>query len=233
MIKKVTITGADDSIDPLYLIGLTKKYPFVEWAILVSRSSTGSARFPSMEWITYLLSAGYKFPLSLHLCGAYVREILVGDFNVVTDLTEIWKYFDRVQINTHGIKHDFRQSRMLDLMSNFPDKEYIFQYDNKNTDALLAASHAGISCSALFDMSHGAGVLPSDWPELLPSIKCGYAGGISPDNIEEQIIKVNNKVKDTETWIDMETHVRSNGDVLFDLDKVEKCLSIADKYIKI
>jgi phosphoribosylanthranilate isomerase len=44
---------------------------------------------------------------------------------------------------------------------------------------------------------------------ILTGVKCGYAGGIGPDNIREQIIKVNQIVGDVDTWIDMETLIRS------------------------
>lgn len=38
-INKVTVTGADDSIDPGDLISIQQEYPFVEFAILLSRKS--------------------------------------------------------------------------------------------------------------------------------------------------------------------------------------------------
>ena len=34
----VTITGADDSIQPSQLLDLQKEFPFVEWGILLSRN---------------------------------------------------------------------------------------------------------------------------------------------------------------------------------------------------
>ena len=66
----------------------------------------------------------------------------------------------------------------------------------------------------------------------MKDIKCGYAGGISPDNIEAQIKLIEEKVGDIQTWIDMETHVRSFNDSVFDLYKVEQCLEISKKYVK-
>ncbi len=232
MITTVTITGADDSIDPKQLLFLTEKYPFVEWAILVSRSSTGMRRFPSIEWIKELQAIG-NLPLSCHLCGSCVRELLMGDISyIANELTEIWHIFQRVQINTHGVPHPFQHFKMLEAFSIFPEKEFIFQFDGQNNAPLLAANRNGVKCSALFDLSHGAGVLPSEWPDLLPNVKCGYAGGISPENIRSQIIKINEKVGDIETWIDMETHVRSNNDKDFDLVKVESCLFQAQPFIK-
>ena len=50
-VTKVTVTGADDSVDVDGLIDLSKEFPFVEFGILLSKSSAGSARFPSGLWL--------------------------------------------------------------------------------------------------------------------------------------------------------------------------------------
>lgn len=235
MITKVTITGADDSISPAALIPLTEKYPFVEWGILVSRNNFGGNRFPSKNWLKLLEVVKKDHPeikLSCHLCGAYVREILLGNYAPIQDLGPIWRIFDRVQLNTHGLEHAIDSKKMALLMLTYSEKEFIFQYDGVNLRGIVYATRHGVNFSALFDLSHGAGVLPGEWPELLPGVKCGYAGGISPENIEEQIIAIENRAGDSPIWIDMETHVRSNMDSQFDLEKVERCLEISSKYVK-
>jgi hypothetical protein len=238
MIKVVTITGADESVTAGQLFDLSRKFPFVEWAILVSRNSTGTrTRFPAISWINKLIDVAKTtkhsdapMKLSLHLCGDYVNEILNGDIDFVhRDLTPIWPAFNRVQINTHGVAHDFDGKKLVELLSVFPEKEFIFQYDNMNDGALNACIAARANCSALFDMSHGAGIAPKHWPDLLPGVKCGYAGGISPQNIGYHISKINDIIGGKETWIDMETHVRSNNDKQFDLHKVTECLN---KYVE-
>ena len=58
-LDRVTITGADDSVDPLQLRALSLEFPFVEWGILVSHSNTictsyPKPRFPSPKWIADL-----------------------------------------------------------------------------------------------------------------------------------------------------------------------------------
>lgn len=240
MIKTVTITGADDSVTPQDIATLSMDFPFVEWAILFSKSQKSGRRFPSMAWVKELIELKQMFPhqikLSMHLCGEYVREFLKGDVSFVkNELFAVWATFDRCQINTHGESHTinpyFAKVILNELKYNKP-KEFIFQYDNVNTFMLDMAVENKLNCSALFDLSHGAGVLPSEWPDLLPGIKCGYAGGISPDNISEQCERINEKVGNVDTWIDMETHVRSNNDKTFDLGKVYKCLSIARTFIE-
>ena len=45
----VTITGTDDSTNMADLVALSREFPFVEWAILVSESHEGGFRFPTRE----------------------------------------------------------------------------------------------------------------------------------------------------------------------------------------
>ena len=83
----------------------------------------------------------------------------------------------------------------------------------------------------LFDLSGGAGILPESWPKAKGEY-CGYAGGLSPENLEEQLEKIKCVVdEDQKIWIDVETHVRSSDDKQFDLDKVRKFLEISKRYV--
>lgn len=233
MITKVTITGADDSISPAALIPLNDKYPFVEWGILVSQRNYGNNRFPTSNWLKQLSKLfNHEIKLSCHLCGKYVRELTHGNNLAMRELGFVWNIFQRIQLNFHAIPHIATES-LNGILQDWSDKEFIFQYDNVNNEIAHLAIKRGIDCSILFDTSGGAGILPNSWPEPIEEIKCGYAGGISPENIEEQMKLINNIVGEKQTWIDMETHVRSNNDYQFDLEKVEKCLEIASKFITI
>ncbi len=237
MINRVTITGADDSIDPINLVQLSLKYPFVEWGILVSKKIMGNHRFPSQRWLQGLEKTRYTdlpdMKLSMHVCGMWVRQLLLGQVDLQQEIGEpLYHIFQRIQINTHAEKHDYNAKGFEHLQILGVAKVFIFQYDGVNTELLQMASDYNIRHSALFDLSHGIGILPEQWPDLLPNTKCGYAGGLSPENLEQQIQRIEQKAGDTEVWIDMETHVRSNMDQQFDLRKVEKCLQIASKYIR-
>lgn len=225
------MTGADNSIQPEELFKVSSVYPFVEWGILLSRNSQGKNRFPSTRWMDDLAIQNEGFlNLSGHLCGAYVREFLMGSDRCVGEIGAIWKFFSRIQINTHGIKHDWDKDGLLGLLEKHSDKEFIFQYDNANTEILNALSGTA-NISTLFDLSHGAGILPSEWPQPITGVKCGYAGGLSPENVKAQIEKIESIGGDKGTWIDMETHIRSAADTIFDLDKVKAVLSICEPKI--
>lgn len=227
-INKVTMTGADDSISPNDLFEISNKYPFVEWGILVSRNSQGKSRFPSLDWMNKLseLNKG-KLLLSCHVCGTYVKEVLMGSDRFTSELGNIWNDFQRVQINTHGLKHQFERSAITALKKF--NKEIIFQFDGANRPILDHAISEGVNCSTLFDMSHGAGVLPKEWLVPVDGVRCGYAGGLSPENVVQQIKLIESKVGDYELWIDMETQIRSDFDRQFDLEKV---ISVLESCVK-
>ena len=241
-LRTVTITGADDSISPTDLVVLTQKYPFVEWALLLSSTSIEgpcrfpSYRFPSLKWLKEL-SDNTSVPLQLsgHFCGTFVTDFIKGKLPELDAHFPpwLWQMFQRIQINFHGVEHAPKQefySVLPQILKN-TKKQYIFQADNVNEDIFWGMQKRGVDAVPLFDLSHGAGVLPENWPDPLPGIKCGYAGGLGPDNLEAQIQKIASKVGEHEIWIDMETNVRSNADKLFDLKKVEKCLEIARPFI--
>jgi hypothetical protein len=239
MINRVTITGADDftSIDEMHKI--SEEFPFVEWGILVMPDRFGRPRYPSLDWIKSLIKNNAGLKLSLHLCGGYVTNVLTEPaIGLPAEHGLDWSVFKRMQINTHGEATYFHESRMLTLMKGMNQAygtEFIFQYDNVNT-AVDVASRAGIICSALFDLSHGVGRLPSQWPEPLETIRCGYAGGLGPNNLTAQIRLILDKTGDIPIWIDMETHVRSEredlGTNILDLFKVQMCLNLAKPFIQ-
>lgn len=231
MLERVTITGADNSVAPSELALLSKKYPFVEWGILVSKKSIGQNRFPSLDWIKELGEIYRSNPdmqLSCHVCGRWVNEILeTGDVDERTGFN--FDMFDRVQLNTHGRVHESTIEAYKKL-ARFKH-EYIFQYDTKNSHLIELAEKFNVKHSALFDVSGGNGILPKKWEAAKANCQFGYAGGLSPDNLEEQIPKILSASGGESIWIDMETYVRSDDDTKFDLEKVDKCLEIASKYV--
>lgn len=271
-LNRVTITGADDSIEPTQLIKLTEQYPFVEWGILVSQSSMGKPRFPSEPWLNklrLLTRVPHQLPLSLHICGKWVRQLLAG---VDAIPPEMLHGYSRVQLNFHAERTDCSApisaaSILSAWREKYHIKQVIFQIDgvngNKHMDAIMEQYDPDfwfVHCVPLFDASGGAGVLPSEWPrpcyfdEMEEADYHGYAGGLGPQNLAEQLPKIaaaaaepdwlarhdpeelhdqaNELTGPAPYWIDMETHVRSEHDRQFDLAKVRRCLEICAPHIQ-
>jgi hypothetical protein len=247
MLDRVTITGADDTTDIETMLNLSREYPFLEWGILVSRKAEGRGRFPSRTWIDELVAAVATRPeveLSTHVCGAWVRAMFMGELDWSQLPTVIGKS-NRIQINTHAEIHQ-STTAMWTSLAQHPTKQYVFQWDGVNDHLTYAAKAMpckggiGIKVAVLFDTSGGAGILPESWPEPLNGIYCGYAGGLGPDNVAENISKIEklyanpfrHSIAPARTfWIDMERRVRTNDDSRLDMDAVRRVLEQSAKFM--
>lgn len=240
-LDRVTITGADDSISPHSLMTLSEAYPYVEWGILVSASQSRTPRFPSYRWVQELvrLAKEQTVPpkLSLHVCGRWTRQFLIGI--VEQGLSEcIFDEFQRIQLNFHAERTDCKPLLFNRALRQFPTKEFIFQIDgaggNDHFESALVMENR--NCVSLYDISGGAGVLPEEWPKPFWILDNklqyhGYAGGLGPDNLAEQLPLIAEAAGDCRIWIDCETRVRSENDSRFDLDKVLRFIKIAQPFV--
>lgn len=229
ILDRVTVTGADDSIEAEDLVALSEEFPFAEWGILFSASRQGEPRYPSKEWIADLWKYSTQgLTLSAHLCGRWARDlVLKNDFSWLKEYGQVCEMFKRIQINFHG--HFLEgHAEWPDNMRRNSDKQYILQYDGANDSACdLLMRSKDYSAVPLFDRSGGAGIVPGEWPKLIPDIYCGYAGGLGPDNLAEEMIRIEKAAGEGRIWIDAETRVRSEDDKKFDLSKVCRFLDIA------
>lgn len=232
-LDRVTITGADDSINPSQIVELSKEFPFVEWGILFSNNHQGSNRFPSQKWLESLFDTLKSSPkpikLCAHLCGKfYVREFISsGIFTFQKSYRELWPYFQRCQLNFHASTHNVSQEAIAKIKTLKTD--FIVQYDGVN-DAAMDAILPNNPIYPLFDISGGAGIVPSEWPTPIKDY-CGYAGGLSPENVLAQVSKIESVVGDSRIWIDMETRVRSDDDRILDMVKVRRVLELTKPLI--
>lgn len=237
IIDRVTVTGADDNISPLKMVKVFQEYPFVEFGILLSKKQAGSLRFPSLTWLHWLHKTNSKLenklPLSAHLCGAWVRDICVGGNCFFRERANISDMFQRFQLNFHGEKQIVNQHQFSANIARLCRLgQFILQMDGVNDDLLgLARKYFRMDVAPLFDLSGGAGVLPKEWPKGLSSSYCGYAGGLAPANLSEQMERIAEVAGAGPIWIDAETLLRSNHDTLFDLDKVRAFLEAAKPWI--
>lgn len=231
MINTVTITGADDSIHPQDLLELQNEFTFVEWAILFSTKKTGTPRYPSEHWIESFFDLSEKMlQTSAHLCGDYAKAIVLGDDSF---LQLAGTHFSRIQINHNFTNNPVDIDKLHNVIRQHRPHDFILQKNKSNSMACRDIENTFYpNVHFLYDASGGRGTKIND--TLGPVVfnhYTGYAGGISPENIESIIQSVNAKSGKKDIWIDMETHVRSDNDKQFDLKKVRKVLEIAEKYI--
>ncbi len=212
----VTLTGADESIDPDRLVDLSRQFPFVEWGILIG-SSVGRPRFPGIPWIARLQLESSRravpIKMSLHLCGEPLRGMLNAGMLRLPGKFPV-KLFERTQLNFHGHRISSTQKCKLfsTISTGWPFKETIVQLDGENDGVLDDLLEQTVCASGLYDRSHGAGVLPGEWPSPNPRWQVGYAGGLGPDNVITELGNIADVVGSQRFWIDMETKLRNDAD---------------------
>ena len=231
MIERVTITGADNAINPKELAGLSAVYPFVEWGILLPFSEhDGLWRFPTKQWTLDLLelcSEVDNIRLSAHICPPYSTDMVkYGNIeDTLNDLDVDLTYFGRIQINVHGIPLSSYCSQFVDWCKNSP-QEIILQADGVNDWIARGIPDA----SVLYDTSSGAGIFSNEWPNHTQVDKSfGYAGGLNIDTLPLALIEWENKKISKPFWIDLETGVRQQG--LFNTSKVQEVLDYTKAFV--
>ena len=238
-IKFVTLTGADDKTDASKMAELSQKFPFVEWAILFSQTKSGNPRYPSDQWIEASLPKLASCFLSAHLCGKWVSDAMDGVFT----FQKMSSAFGRIQLNMAGsrLRHvlaDKTKFWEACEAAGFGPRESLCM-DCEKPQLILGGPYLSNSipvekfnffkAAPLFDCSGGRGITSDNWLEFPAEMPlCGYAGGLGPDNIEEQLKKLEEVVGDNTIWIDMESKIRTDDE--FDLEKCEKVLSIVAEY---
>lgn len=244
--------GVDDSVSAKLLQIVSLHYPWVEWGVLFRPDLTGTARYPTEQWIEELCqlqqSSGGKMQLAGHLCGERCQEILNGNFNFVREMAK--KGFKRFQVNAtaannvhvdSAIHQQYIQNVKL-CIAEVQEVEWIIQCNTETSflwNALVEQPMPNMSM--LYDASCGKGVLVTSFPSpsIYPTIRCGYAGGIGPSTIRQVMTAVNDVAADSASpvWIDMESSLRtivknsngSNSDV-FSVEKCFQCIEIGVEF---
>ena|ERR1019366_5603051 len=233
-IDRVTFSGVDDTVSLEDMIAVHKEYPHVEWGILLSKGERPKPRYPTTGWVMGIAENGDLLKLSGHLCGRWMRELVLGYFTFLDTPTgrQLFKQLPRIQINFAGLVHEIAPTFYTELLVH-GKKQFIFQMDGVNDYALpKALEYDGLNVVPLFDKSGGTGKTPIDWPVPMGDY-CGYAGGLGPNNLKEELHRIEKVVGDKTIWIDMETQVRTMKDEVdtFDLEKVRACLEIVTPWV--
>jgi phosphoribosylanthranilate isomerase len=230
ILNKVTITGADDQTSIQDMEALSKEFPFMEWGILLSGTKTGP-KFPDLDWLMKLAEHKFEVPIHLsgHICGSWVRQICQGLWTVRQDTGDLLDVFERLQLNFSPYLRTIKNPEFIRGLQIEPGKQFIFQLHSTSHKLIGECVEAGIDVVPFFDCSGGVGVLPERWKEAKHPYT-GYAGGLSPDNLTENLIEIEKVCGPGPIWIDVETRVRNEQNQL-DLGLVRKFLETAKPWI--
>lgn len=235
-IKYVTMTGADDHTSLEKLADLSERYPFAEWGILFSQAKAGVPRYPSFDWVLDLCVTAAmhrNMCLSAHLCGKWVQDAINGEITLLKDW-ELSDAFSRVQLNCYKdrLRKAISSEPLWQAMGKVP-QQVILGGDHTNIELDPERCWQHHVCP-LFDASGGHGRLPKSWPKPLHYrenfyVLSGYAGGLGPHNIIEEIEKIEEIAGEADIWVDMETQLRDGKDE-FSLEKCEEVLRLVEEW---
>lgn len=211
----VTLTGVDEKVPVADLMQLADPYPDCEFGVLVSR--LGEQRSRRLKWLDRLAAqSDGALNLCLHLCysryqqDSWLNRTLAGDWQFVDLLGPTWDLFQRVQLNLrHHVRRVDQPSFVEGLKSALGDRQVILQLDRFDHPLASECLHAGIDTSVLYDLSGGRGVLPNKWPVASSSLDCGFAGGLTPSNLADQLPRIQAATGDGKgIWIDAQSPFR-------------------------
>lgn len=162
---------------------------------------------------------------AMHLCGDAFLGFIEGEGRIL----DLMHGFQRIQLNLKfgDVDGKYDEAALLARVRENPQWKFIIQY-GKEKNALLPLLKDIPNHAVLFDDSAGRGISPDSWDAPLAGHFCGYAGGMTPDNVQRNIDLIAKAAHGSETWIDMESGIRKNDE--FDLEKCRKVLAIAKKY---
>lgn len=200
---KVTFTGIDARTD------LSELPHGPEYGILYSFNPDGRSRYPSRREIWQILrrltNRGNR--VALHVCGTIARHQLIE-----YRLADLTHYVERIQVNGIVFPDDLKA-----ICERYSDHTVITQHSIQNGELaeLNIPNHA-----ILVDGSGGRGVSPKEWKRPKTEKPVGFAGGLGPDNIGAEIVKIES-VAVGEFWVDMEGKLRDENDWL-DVTRIQR-----------
>ena len=242
-LKTIVCSGVNEKNDINDTIEFLKKYKNAEFGVQCSPRKAGY-HTPRFEWLKELL---YKLNeekiekrVALHLNEGFVVSFCDGKIpDEISDLLNMDRAVGRLQLNFKIGREAFASGSVPDIktlqktMENIMEHPIILSASQPNLSFIHKAYHQGIKFDALFDDSFGEGVAPDTRkPPLFNDVFQGYAGGLSPENVAEELGKIERVAKGA-VFIDAEGKLKQDGS--FSFAKAEKFVqnALAAQNIKV
>ena len=230
LLKTIVCSGINEKNDISQAIDFLKKYKNAEFGVQCSPKKAGY-HTPRFEWLKELLyrlneeRIGHR--IALHLNEGFVVSFCDGKVpDEISDLLAIGNTVGRLQLNFKITREVFASGNVPDLetlgeiMDRVKQHPIILSASQSNLSFIHKAHHHGMKFDVLFDDSFGEGIAPDiRRPPLFDDVFQGYAGGFSPENVAEELIKIKKLAKGA-IFIDAEGKLKQDG--CFCFDKAEK-----------
>ena len=240
-IEYITCSGIYEGNAIEDIIYISKIYTRIEFAVQVSREKFYQ-RSERYEFFRALVAACTMndVNLAMHINLEYRTDLCRG---ILPDiLRELWDIkrckgtqhagnpvVGRVQININGGKDTFRFNarKLADIIRAYPDIKFILQYAPTQRKRVCKLDEQGVPFSLLYDTSCGRGESGRDsWGKIiLPNHQVGYAGGLNPYNIDENLDYIYTLLPNGSTWVDAESGLK-------DPEIKKFSMALAEQYVK-
>lgn len=246
-IAKVSMIGANERLAATDIIDFIRAYPLAEIGIGVSatKGARGTPRFDYVQELQHLVCEkcvpGKTGTIALHINGNGKDgdagwPAMLSRGIMPYDLAAMMKFPNMsIQLNHFGYNFPAHNAqRLADSKALWniiaPQSRLILSYCEKTADYIdtfmrAASTHHGLlKWDVLYDASFGNGKMTAQYAApLYPGIRQGYAGGLGPDNILDELpkIKAEQTDQDAEIWIDAEGKLQNDAKTTLDLTRAE------------
>ena len=223
------------------IIDLGKRWPQSEFAIQ-AHPTKFSAHMPRYDWFWTLANACTvnDVNLAMHINSDWRTMICNGKIpEEINNFLKIKRYngkpvIGRVQININGGDQNYHcySKRVADIIKAYPDIEFIFQYAPRQNNRIRPLNATNAPFSLLYDASCGRGIMARKYrAPIMPNHKMGYSGGLSPENVAQELAKINLVLPyNYVTWIDAEGKLRNPETGHFDIERAAQYIQNAHSW---
>ena len=239
-LRYITMSDPRENLSIEGTIELLQISPLAELGIQAHPSAM-SIGMPRNKWMNALLDSVENLRnqpnLALHVnyewCDYMTNGLIpdeiagwIGRKNTKTKKPLI----NRIQLNIGDNTTSFKIDKVIGLFKCFPDREFIFPFNQKVKQQIDALREFSTNFKLLFDSSYGIGKSPNHWDTpVYNDVQFGYAGGMSPDNVEHNLNKISKILPQKyKTWVDAEGQLRRAGS--FDIELARNYLLNALKW---
>lgn len=191
------------------------------------------------KWIRALVDSLYirkpEYNLAIHVNNDWCDDICNGVIpNALEPLFNASSYYksrplvQRIQLNMpQKTAENFNAKKLKPVIDSYNDKEFIIQYKPTTVAAVDALHKSGAKFSLLFDESGGTGRDAGVWraPIFPGQHPMGYSGGMSPENVADNLTKIKSVAGAHAIWIDAEGKLKR--DDKFDVARAKQYIQNA------
>lgn len=201
-----------------------------------------SAGQPRNTWFNELLYTANQVPcvnLAIHINNEWANDICAKGRipKIILNWMQIEKCYNRplikrIQLNMpKSTAKNINAKALAQIIHDFPNNEFILQYNNSTKDAVEKLHQTGAKFSLLFDASGGNGKSPESWhAPIYETHPMGYSGGMSPTNVMRNLKTINALVPENRwAWIDAEGRLKSP---MFFEEKPQFDVDLARAYVE-